>query len=66
VLALGLGLGLQTSSISWLSWQGYLLEFVNLESAGLQLGIIVALAVGAAGTALSGISAPARTVESHV
>jgi hypothetical protein len=52
VLSVGLGWGLVSSNVSWLSWQGYLypvLEDIGLvDLSGAQLGVLVAGAVGAA------------------
>jgi len=69
VLAISLGLGLVSSEVSWLSWQGYLLGFV--DSAGLgdltsgNLGVLVALLVGAIASALSAIPVGKLPVSSH-
>lgn len=58
-VAVAVGLGVVSSDISWLSWQGYLLGF--LESQGFgdlapgNLGIVFALLLGGMGSALSAI-----------
>jgi len=57
VVGTGLGWGLVTSSVSWLGWQGYLLDAFGLggrsgDWAFANLGVLVALVVGYLGTLL--------------
>jgi hypothetical protein len=61
LVAIGLGLGLMSSGVSWLSWQGYLVPL--LERAGVDtlfagnLGILVALGIAALVSALAALPA---------
>ena len=61
LVAIGLGLGLMSSGVSWLSWQGYLVPL--LERAGVDtlfagnLGILVALGVAVLVSALASLPA---------
>lgn len=66
LVSIGLGFGLVSSGVSWLSWQGYL--FPLLESAGVDnlspgnMGVFVALGVAALISALSAGPAKKRKV----
>ena len=61
LVAIGLGLGLVSSGVSWLSWQGYLVPL--LERAGMNtlfagnLGVFVALGIAALVSALAALPA---------
>ena len=50
-VAVALGFGVTSSSVSWLSWQGYLVDFVTVEGLGVlaegSMGVLLALAMGA-------------------
>ena len=58
-VAVAVGLGVVSSDISWLSWQGYLLGFLDSQGFGDlapgNLGIVFALLLGGMGSALSAI-----------
>jgi purine-cytosine permease-like protein len=68
VVGTALGWGLVTSSVSWLGWQGYLLEAFGLggkqgDWAFANLGVLVALVVGYVGTLIFSRSAVRRQEE---
>jgi NCS1 family nucleobase:cation symporter-1 len=68
VVGTALGWGLVTSSVSWLGWQGYLLEAFGLggkdgDWAFANLGVLVALVVGYVGTLILSRSAVRRQEE---
>jgi hypothetical protein len=67
VLGIAAGLGMITSSFSWLGWLGYLLPL--LEMAGLidlssgQLGVLVALAVSGVVSAITALVLRAKSAQ---
>ncbi len=63
-VAVALGLGVTSSSVSWLSWQGFLVDFVTVEGLGGltqgSMGVLLALAAGALAALLSFVFSLAR------
>ena len=57
VAAIAVGLGLVSSSIDWLAWQGYLFPILQqaglVDLSGAQPGVLVSLAISAAVTAIA-------------
>mgnify|MGYP000241725624 CR=1 FL=1 len=64
-VAVALGFGVTSSSVSWLSWQGYLVDFVTVEGLGVlaegSMGVLLALAMGALFALISFVFSLART-----
>ena len=63
-VAVALGFGVTSSSVSWLSWQGYLVDFVTVEGLGVlaegSMGVLLALAMGALFALISFVFSLAR------
>ena len=63
-VAVALGFGVVSSSVSWLSWQGYLVDFVTVEGLGIlaegSMGVLLALAMGALFAVISFVYSLAR------
>ena len=63
-VAIALGFGVTSSSVSWLSWQGYLVDFVTVEGLGVlaegSMGVLLALAMGALFALISFVFSLAR------
>ena len=63
-VAVALGFGVTSSSVSWLSWQGYLVDFVTVEGLGVlaegSMGVLLALAMAALFALISFVFSLAR------
>lgn len=70
VLISALGFGLTTAQVSWLSWQGYVLDFFAVprdsDLAATDLGVLVALALGILLPIVVGIPAIRRQEETRL
>ncbi|KGA04551.1 MAG: cytosine permease [Pontimonas sp.] len=65
ILGIGAGLGMITSSVSWLGWLGYLLPLLEMAGFGDlssgQLGVLVALVVSGLVSAIAALGLRAQT-----